>query len=191
MRWIPFLLLAWVFVGLEIGLRSAMPFGEEGVAPSFALILAVYVAMGATHAHALWAAVLLGACVDLASRRVLGEPGGVGAGDLTILGPSVLGFALSAQFTLTMRGVVFRKNPIALAFLAALSSLVCAVVVVALLSVRSLYDPVDFRPGLALWQGVLSAGYTGVVALPLGMVLLMLNPILGFYAGPTRRGIGR
>jgi cell shape-determining protein MreD len=189
MRWIPFLLLAWVFLGLEIGLRSAMPFGEGGVAPSFALILTVYVAMGATQAHALWAAILLGACVDLASRRVLTGAGG--PTDLTILGPSVLGFALSAQFTLTMRGVVFRKNPIALAFLAALGSVVCAVLVVALLSVRSLYDPIEFRPGLALWQGLLSAGYTGLVALPLGMVLLMLNPILGFYAGPTRRGIGR
>jgi rod shape-determining protein MreD len=189
MRWIPFLLLAWVFVGLEIGLRSAMPFGEGGVAPSFALILAVYVAMGASHAHALWAAVLLGACVDLASRRALAGTGG--PTDLTVLGPNILGFALSAQFTLTMRGVVFRKNPIALAFLAALGALVCAVVVVGLLSIRSLYDPIDFRPGLSLWQGLLSAGYTGLVALPIGMVLLMLNPFLGFYAGPTRRGIGR
>jgi hypothetical protein len=108
-----------------------------------------------------------------------------------VLGPNILGFVLSAQFTLTMRGVVFRKNPIALAFLAALGALVCAVVVIGLLSIRSLYDPIDFRPGLSLWQGLLSAGYTGLVALPIGMVLLMLNPILGFYAGPTRRGIGR
>ena len=189
MRWIPFLILAWVFIGLEIGLRLAMPFGEQAIAPSFVLILAVYVAMGAPRVHALWAAVLLGACVDLASRRVLVGPGG--ATDLTVLGPNVLGYVLSAQFTLTMRGVVFRKHPISLAFLAVLSGAVCAVLVVALLSLRSLYDPTDFRPGSALWHGLLSAGYTGLVALPVGAVLLMLNPILGFYSGPTRRGIGR
>jgi rod shape-determining protein MreD len=189
MRWIPFLLLAWVFLGLEIGLRAAMPFGEQAIAPSFALILAVYVSMGAPRAHALWASVLLGACVDLASRRVLLGP--AGTSDLTVLGPNVLGFALSAQFTLTMRGVVFRKNPISLAFLAVLGGAVCAVLVVALLSIRSLYDPTEFRPGAALWQGLLSAVYTGLIALPLGAVLLMLNPVLGFYSGPTRRGIGR
>lgn len=189
MRWIPFLLLAWIFVGLEIGLRAAMPFGEQGIAPSFVLILAVYAAMGAPKPHALWAAVLLGACVDLSSRRVLVSP--AGASDLIVLGPNVLGYVLLAQFTLTMRGVVFRKNPISLAFLALLGGSVCTVLVVALLSIRSLYDPMDFRPGTALWHGLLSSVYTGLVALPLGTVLLMLNPILGFYSGPTRRGIGR
>ena len=121
MRWAPFLLLAWVFLGLEVGLRSAMPFGEAGVAPSFALILCVYVSMGATHGHAHWAALLLGACVDLASRRVLR-----GGGDVTVLGPNALGFLLACQLTLVMRGVVFRKNPLALAFLACVGGLVCA-----------------------------------------------------------------
>lgn len=186
MRWIPFLLLAWLFMGLEIGLRSSMPFGEAAVAPSFALILSIYVAMGAPSVQALWAAVLLGSCVDLASRRVLSE-----GGDLTILGPNALGFALSAQLTLVMRGVVFRKNPIALALMAMSGGLVCAVLVTALLTLRGLYDPLLHRAGTELWHGVLSSVYTGLIALPLGAVLLALNPVLGFYSGPTRRGLGR
>lgn len=186
MRWAPFLLLAWVFLGLEIGLRSAMPFGEAGIAPSFALILCVYVSMGATHAHAHWAALLLGACVDLASRRVLR-----GGGDVTVLGPNALGFLLACQLTLVMRGVVFRKNPLALAFLASVGGVVCAVLVTSILLFRSLYDPTEIRAGTELWHGVLSAAYTGLLGLPLGAVLLALNPLLGFYSGPTRRGIGR
>ena len=186
MRWIPFLLLAWVFLSLEIGLRSAMPFAEAGTAPGFALILCVYAAFGATPQAARWAALLLGACVDLASPRLL-EGGGV----LTVLGPNALGFLLAAQFTLVMRGVVFRKNPLALALMAALAAAECAVLVAAFLSLRALYDPMVWAAGRELWHGLLSAVYTGLVALPLGAVLLALNPLLGFYSGPARRGIGR
>ena len=69
--------------------------------------------------------------------------------------------------------------------------MVCTVLVAAILSFRSLYDPLVFRPGSELWHGMFSALYTGLVALPVGAVLLVLNPILGFYSGPTRRGIGR
>lgn len=186
MRWIPFLLLAWIILSVEIGLRSSLPFGQAGVAPSFALILSTYIAMGAPSIQALWAALLLGACVDLASPRMLAE-----GGDVTILGPNALGFTLSAQFTLVMRGVIFRKNPIAVAFMAMTSSLVCIVLVTALLTFRRLYDPLEFRAGLELWHGLLSSLYTGLIALPLGAALLVLNPLLGFYSSPSRRGIGR
>ena len=59
-----FALVAWVFVGLEWGLRDSLQIGTLNIAPSFVLILATMVALWATPSAAIGSAVVLGLALD-------------------------------------------------------------------------------------------------------------------------------
>lgn len=186
MRFLPLLLLAWLALSFEIGLKDSIALGP-GLAPSFVLILSTWVALGATPSFARWTAIGLGAAMDLAAARPLAD-----GATVVILGPYALGFLLAAQFTLTLRGVMFRKSPYSLALLAALSGIVSGAIVVALLFVRSWYEPLDFHATADLFARGGAALYTGGAALILAPILLALNSTMGFHqvtysARPTGR----
>ncbi len=187
MRWFVFLILAGVMIGLELGLKPGFALGGRPIAPSFVMVLAVVVAIGAPPKHAMWACLILGLCMDLTFDQALGD----GHGIVNVPGPYALGYLVAAQLTLATRTLVFRKNPLTIALVSIFASLVANVLVVAFFTLRSMYDPVVWSASSELGYRFLSALYTGVLGLVLSPLFLLLNPVLGLTSGLHRKGIRR
>ncbi len=45
MKWLTFAILAWIFLGLELGLRDALRLGHGQVSPSFVFVLLAFFAL--------------------------------------------------------------------------------------------------------------------------------------------------
>ena len=176
MNVILFALVAWVTLGLEIALPPVLDAGGGGVQPSFLIPLLVFVALHADPRPVRWSALSLGLLVDLVRPVVL-----VDGGAAAIPGPHALGFLLAAQMTLSLRGMVVRRNPLTLVILSIVGATVAAVVVVAIMTLRSFFDAsVVWAGGRALLPGLLSAFYTGLAALVLSFPLFAMTPFFGF-----------
>ncbi len=187
MRWLAFALFAIVFLGLELGVRGALALGGRTVAPSFVMVLAVFVCTSAPSRQSLWAALALGICLDLTNPIEVVDQ----ARTITLLGPHSLGYVLAAQLTLTMRGLVFRRNPLTIAFLSLLAAAIASIVFVAIMTLRSAFDPIDWHPTTELFQRFASALYTGGLALVISPLLLLGMPLLGISGGTSRGRSGR
>jgi cell shape-determining protein MreD len=171
-----FALLAWLATGLEMALPPVLDAGGSGVQPSFLIPLVVFVALHADARPALWSALVLGLLVDLIQPVAL-----IDGGAATIPGPNALGFFLAAQMTLSVRGMVIRRNPLTLVVLSIVAAAVASVVVVAFMTLRGLFDPsLAWRGASELVPGLLSACYTGLTALVLSFPLFALTPFFGF-----------
>lgn len=203
MNWLIFALLGWVFLGLEIGLKDALAIGPLGIAPSFVLVLLTVVSMSARPAHALWAAFLMGILLDLtntlptistastaigAGGALTGGPTGGGGGPtITVLGPYALGCTIAAQLIISLRALMIRRNPLTVGFLAAVCGLVTTVVLVAILSIRSRFDPIVWDASQSLLVHAASSLYTGVVGIAIALFLIPISPLLGMPTQPQRR----
>jgi len=186
MNWITFVVLLWLSLGAETGLKDALELGETGMAPSFVIVLVVVVALLAPKKAAIWSAILAGALLDLTRAA----PTAAGVGMTPTLGPYALGAAVGVYAVITMRGVVLTRNPLTIFVLSFLAHLLAQLVVIGLFAARSWYDPaVDFAATAALLRGLGSALYTGVIALALGPALLALTPMFAFE--PTQTGWSR
>jgi cell shape-determining protein MreD len=175
-NWLVFAITAWVGFGLETGLKDSLAIGSTGMAPSFVIPLAVYVAMNAPTRHALWAALVIGLVLDLTwAVGLRDQPRAV-----TIVGPYALGMLLAATLVLQVRGVVNRRNPLTLMILTVLASVACHVVVSAMLGVRAVYDPIAWSPVSQLASRMGMSLYTGVGALAISFVLIPLTPAFAF-----------
>jgi len=175
MNWIVFLVVSWFALGLEVGF-DALRLAPGDVAPSFVIPILVYIALSAPAKHALWAALLIGALLDLTwiiPRDDLAEA--------TVIGPNALGALIATQLVLSLRGMVIRKHPLTLVVLSIASASVMGVVVVAFMTLRELYgDPIDFSPTGELGTRLLSALYTGATALVWAVVLRLMEPMFLF-----------
>lgn len=186
MRWLTFGIAAWVFFGLELGLRGALELGNVGVAPSFALALLAFVAMWASGAHVVWAGVAIGALIDLTTAWPLAGGGGA----VTLLGPYAVGCACGAYAGLQLRALMIRSHPLAMGALALLVCLIVHAVVSAFITVRSFYpSPVEFEAGRELFARGFSSLYTAGLAVIVGPVLGVMGPAFGFQMS-RRRGWG-
>ncbi len=176
MNWAAFLILLWLFAGMEWGLRDALQFGQMGVAPSFLMILMVFVSLWASASAAIGATLVIGIAMDLLHQYSM--PGGV----VVVLGPHAIGALLGASLVLNLRALVFRRDIWTIAFLTVFATAVAMTVVSAMVALRAAYDPSLDYPGPAarLAEGALSAVYTGVLAIIVGPVLGLLRPLLGF-----------
>jgi hypothetical protein len=178
----PFLivLLGWLCVGLEAGVRSALVVRLGSVAvgsPSFVVPLVTVIALCAPPLPTLWACMGIGLLVDLTS------PVPVGPNLNTfIIGPNALGLAVAAQFVLAVRGVVIRRNPISVVVLSAAAAAISGIVVTALLTARHLYDPIVIRPTEELMSRLFSALLTCGTAFVMSFILLPMSPMLGLLA---------
>lgn len=169
-------ILAWIALGLEMALSPVLDAGASGVRPSFLIPLVVFVALHAEERPTYWVALILGLLIDLIGPAAL-----VDGGAVTIPGPHALGFLLAAQMTLSLRGMVIRRNPLTLVVLSVIAAAACSLVAIALMTLRSLIDPsTAWRGSGELVPGLLSAVYTGVVALVLSFPLFALSPFFGF-----------
>ncbi len=186
MNWIVFAVLAWIFLGMEQGLRQALQVGSWDIAPSFVLILLVFVSLWAKPIHALWAALFLGVSLDMLNLvpTKSGET-------IAILGPWALACMLTAYTVLNFRVLMFRRNPLSIAFLCTVGGAISGVLVLAILSLRAYYDDILLVSASAdLGRRLLTALYTGVLALPLGPALHWIGPWLGFKR-PVTMSAGR
>ncbi|MGH7133808.1 MAG: hypothetical protein ACREJO_17910 [Phycisphaerales bacterium] len=168
---------------LDMSLSHALELGDTGVAPGFVLPLVVWLALSASHRSALWAALALGAAVDLASpvRKPL-EAG-------YVLGPNALGFLAAAYLVITIRGTVMRRNPLALVTFTLIGGLLAALVAVALLFIRSKLDGgmSGFYPTSELLKRAGAAAYSMISAAALAVPFRLITPLMGFDDPMARR----
>lgn len=184
MKWITFVLAAWVCVGLQMGLTGVLELGPTKVAPSLVFVLAAFVAINAQPLIALWSSLALGLIMDL----VTGAPLGEGHGVATIVGPNALGYLLACQLILAMRGMLNRRNPLSLAFLSLAGNAVAQIVVLTFFSLHRWYgDPIVPGGTSELWSRLGAALYTGVAGLALSLVLIPLSNAFGFVSAQQRR----
>lgn len=177
MNWAVAAVLTWIAFGLELGLRDLLAIGPRGIAPSFVLPLAVYLALWASPLAAWTSALAIGLLVDLTAPVTLTD--GTTA---IIAGPHALGYLLSAQLVLTLRPSMLRRNPIALVMLTMIAGGIVQLADVFVLVIRRGYDPIAIEPIASLMTGLGSAVYSGASALVLALVLIPLMPIMGFPA---------
>lgn len=188
MNFFAFALAAWVCAGLEIALQPVLDAGSSGVRPSFLIPLIVFVALHAETRPALWAALSLGLFVDLIKPVAM-----LDGGSAILPGLHALGFLLAAHTTLTLRGLVIRRNPVTLVVLSVFASIIASVTVVALMGLRTIGDdPLAWRGAAELIPRFWSALYTALSALVLGLPLFAAAPLFGFPHAHTpqfaRRG---
>ena len=185
MNWLIFAIACWVTFALEWGFRQALELGATGIAPTFPIVLLVFVALRAPTMTTMSAAVAVGALYDLA--HVVPVQGGL---ETVVLGPHVLGCMLGAHAILLGRGLMYRRGLLAVVATAALTAALMSIVVTVLHGVRSTYDVVEpVRAIVQLGRGLGSALCTGVAAGVLGSILLAIRGAFQFPAasGPTYR----
>lgn len=184
MRWWVFALFVFASLVLDMSMLSELRVGE--LRPSAMAVVALFVALWAPKMSALWACLIVGAVVDLSSPM---RP--AGAEPIHLLGPNVLGYAFACALMLQIRGIVMRRQVFAIAVLACVFLIAASVVVTAILTVRSWFTPefAQLAPTRDLLRRLGSAAYTGVLALPLGWVLLRTAAWWGFQTvAPGRAG---
>lgn len=183
MNFLATLVAAYVAFALELGLRQALALGGGNAAPSFVFALAIVIAVAAPPGAVLWTFLLFGLLTDLTwPQEAIG-----GVRSFAIVGPYALGYLVAAQFVLSMRALIIRRNPLSLAFLCGVGYLVAQVVVVALLTFRSSYTPIEWNPTQQLlWRGG-GALYTAMLGLLIGLIAGPLTSALGLHQPPQRR----
>ncbi len=180
MRWTILLLVAAVVLGLQQAVQASLAVGQTSIAPSFAIPLVVFVALFASPMSAMWTALLIGLAIDLASPR--------GTGDLIVAGPNALGYLIGAYFVLTVRALMYRRNPLTLMVLSIIACMLAEVFVVAVHSIRAMYSDAYAWSGLTqLGQRMLGALYTGIAGLVMSFVLFPMIPLFGFHDPRERR----
>ncbi|RMD65967.1 MAG: hypothetical protein D6824_01670 [Planctomycetota bacterium] len=181
MNWVFMLIVGWLALGLDLGLADALAMGSRGVAPSFVVGVLVFVGLHASRGATLWTGLLLGLALDLTRAGV--SASGAGLEAVATLGPAAVGCLLAAHFVLTVRAVVMKRNPVALAVMGCLASLLVGLVVAGTLTARSWYDPaVQVKPLTELSIRLGQALYTGLLTPVVVYTLTPLTPFFGFPA---------
>lgn len=188
MRWTVFAFFAYVFLALDTGLRPMLQIGsgEGAVAPSFLLILMVWIAMmGPGHAVR-WAAIILGLLVDLSSIYPT-----IDGRAATVAGPYALGFILGASLAIQLRGLVYRRHPLHTGVLTLLSGACAFVPAVFLLTMRRIISTGLGSESVIIWiasdqlvHAFLTVLYSAVIAIPTGWVLNRTSGLFGFQVHP-------
>ncbi|HZW10278.1 MAG TPA: hypothetical protein VFF69_10285 [Phycisphaerales bacterium] len=182
MSWVVFSLGAWIMLGLEQGLRGALQIPQTSVAPSFLGVYSVFIACSAPPRAAQWGCLALGLLMDLSSPFAP-----LDSALFTVAGPNALGALLMCQFVLAVRGLMFRRNPLTLAFLSCVGFAVWQAVVTAVFTVRGFaYQSIEWSPAGQLGSRLASSLYTGIVAIPVALLLILLMPLFAFQFVPYR-----
>lgn len=182
MNRLAFALLAWLLLGLELGLKGALEVGSTGIAPSFVVPLGIFIALGATPVRSVWFCIVLGLLLDLAASVAVRA-----GGSATLIGPWALGMALAAHLVLALRAMMIRTHPLTLAFLSLVGMAVAQIVIVAILTAHNLvYGDLVWHAGGELGRRLGSAVYTGILAFFMALVLVPAAPMLGLQLGHSR-----
>jgi hypothetical protein len=182
------ILLLWIALGLELGLKEALRLRDLPIAPSFVFCCLTLVAMFASPQAVRWTALAVGLMMDLLSVLSLRDS----LADVRILGPNMLGFLVGCEVIMLVRGSTIRRNPLTLGFLAGTGALASAVVLVCIFTLRAwILDPLTWNLWFQTWTRSLSAIYTGLLGIVLAFALLPLAPLLGMQTSLPSLGGGR
>jgi uncharacterized membrane protein YczE len=182
MRWTIVLIAAAVLLGLEQAIKSPLAVGHTAIAPSMVIPLVVFIALFAPPLAALWTALLIGLAVDLSTVW------SNGVSELVVVGPCALGYVAGAYFVLTVRALLYRRNPITMMAMSVLAAALAGLVFVAIHSIRTIYTDAYVFHGLSeLGERLLAAIYTGAAGLVLAFVLFPMMPLFGFHDPRERR----
>lgn len=176
MRWLPFFILAYVVLGVQMGAGELLAF--RGAAPNLVLILVVFIAGNAPRDTALLASLMLGLFQDMIQSQPLG---------LYAFCYGVAGLLVAGS-----RQVAYSDHPLTHFVL----TLGTGLLIATLLWIHNLIRPpgepreiggVMVAP-VAVSAGVffLTAVYTAVLAIPVLWILSKLKPLLGFRAARQR-----
>ena len=180
MNWPVFALLGYLLLGLERGLRDTLAIGP--VQPSFLLALGAFVALSAPPMHAIWACLVLGLTLDLTGGWPM-----IDVPAQPLIGPYALGGVLMAQVILTLRGKLVRHHLATLGVLTFVGVIAAQIVVLVLLLIQKLAGaPLAFGVGSEILIRLGSAGYTALLSVPIGFLLVAAAPLLGFGGSGPR-----
>ncbi len=176
MNWVLFVLVAYLFCAMQKGLAALFEIGT--IAPQFTIILGVFVGLFAPRRATLWAWGLLGFVMDMLMpvHTVAG-----GEAQMVLVGPWTFGMMAGGAVILQVRASLLKSHPMSHAFAVGACGIGVQLVAIAILVVRSFYDPlVTFSPLSLLWGGVLASVYTALFAIPLSWALIRIAPAFGF-----------
>jgi rod shape-determining protein MreD len=189
MRWIVFVVFALVGLVFDTGFSEVLRIEKLGhVRPSLCAVVAVFVALSAPRTAALWACLILGLLLDLSHPLTIAENRVV-----YLIGPFALGYSLGGWLVLAGRPMVFRRRPLTIGVMTVGYLLAAQVVAVSLYLIRGQ----GWYPGPALfWTdttalaelGVRLLGvlYSGLLAIPVGWLLVQTIGLWGFQMAPHR-----
>lgn len=177
MRWLPFLILAYVMLGLQLGLGQFVSYG--GGVPNLGLIVAVFVAANAPRESGLMGALLAGVFQDLLTAQPFG---------LFTLTYGLVGLAV-----MNARQFAYGDHPLTHFSLTLAGGMVTAVVLYLHEWIRPPGGAVSGADGeglpalgRALWPLLVSALYTAVVAVVVLRFLARLKGVFGFRVARQR-----
>ena len=183
MSWIAYAAALWLALGLELGLKPVPELGATGIAPSFVVILVVFIALHAPATTAVAAGMIAGLMLDLTHTVPLEGA----AESITIVGPYALGLMAGAYAVVVSRALMMQHNILTYGFLAFIASAVMSVFAVTLFTLRSYYDPFLFSPGTQLFTRTGASLFTALLAIALVPLLRVFIGVFGFPSG----GMGR
>ncbi|MBY0113861.1 MAG: rod shape-determining protein MreD [Phycisphaerales bacterium] len=183
MNIIAVLVAGYACFSLELGLRKALAVGSSGIAPSFVFVLCVLISLSAPSSVAMWTCLILGLITDLTWPHEIAS----GVSTATIMGPYAIGYLVACQFVLSIRGNMFRRNPLTLGFLCGFGMAIAQIVVVALYTFRSGYTEIQWDPTSQLLARLGSALYTGILGIAVGIFAGPITSALGVHQPPQRR----
>lgn len=161
MRWLAYFILAYVMIGLQVGLGAHLMIGSAK--PNLVVLAVIFIAIFAPRDAALLGAFVLGLLQDLLSSQPLGI--------------YAFSYGLVAMFTVSTQQVVYRGHPLTHFSLALVAELMTMIVMVLHGLVRG--------PWLPVFPMFYSALYTACLApIILGLLGTMKR---GFAFQPPRR----
>jgi len=188
-RWIVFAVAALIGVVFDTGLSEILRIEKLGhVRPSLCAVVAVFVALSAPRTAALWACLVLGFLLDLAHPITVAENRVV-----YLVGPHALGYLVGGWLVVSGRAMVFRRRPLTIGVMTVLCLLAAQLVAVGLYVLRSR----PWYPGgpifwteTSAWADLgvrlLAVVYSGLLAIPVGWLLVQTIGLWGFPASPHR-----
>jgi cell shape-determining protein MreD len=189
-RWPVFIIAMFLVLVFDAALAPALAIDSQGmnIRPGASAALAVFVALSAPRLTAMWACLILGLMLDFANLISLG-----GTNEVCIPGPYALGYVFSGYFICQLRSSVFRRRALTIGVLSVGFAFAAAVVVVSCSVIRgwlpgpTLYWTAGTARGELLRQ-FFCALYSGLLAWPLGWLLIRTSALWGFQSGARMRG---
>lgn len=113
MRWVTYFILAYIALGLQVGLSGPGYIDIKGAAPNFVLLVVIFIGVNGGREPTLLGAFLLGLMQDLLT--------------LYPLGTWAVTYGVVAMFVLSTQEVVYREHPLTHFSLGLSGGIICAV----------------------------------------------------------------
>jgi rod shape-determining protein MreD len=176
MRWFSYILLAYIAVGLQIGLAPFIAY--RGAAPNLVLLAVVFIAVNAPRDAALLGCFILGFLQDLVTQQ---QPG-----------LFALSYGLVALLVVSTQQVVYKDHPLTHFSLAIAAGFITAVIIILHDRIRPpVLKPVEGKTLRAIRPGVATeltrVLYTAILAPIVLGFLKKGKSIFGFHPGRRNR----